>query len=246
MNFSVRAVDLKERMDDPDCDLRRLHNTYRQFGTINRLLAGWRGTYRSWIRPRLRRDRRPVTVLDVGCGGAGLLPDLHRWMARDGVIPHLTGIDTDPRAIDFARELRLPGGPAYRCVSLETLAQEDARFDFVVCNHVLHHLADDAVEPFLDAMRRITGSLALAGDATRTRVGYYLFSALVRPFFRESFIVEDGLLSIRRAFTLDELRSVVPEGWIIRRRFPFHALLALEGRCDGKESSTSPDPQLRV
>ena len=39
--LSDRRVDLSELMDDSDCDLNMLRETYRQFSTVNGLLTGW-------------------------------------------------------------------------------------------------------------------------------------------------------------------------------------------------------------
>lgn len=241
MDFSVRATGLRERMDDPACDLGRLHNTYRQFEQVNRLLAGWGGAYRRWIRPRLSPDGRVHTVLDVGCGGAGLLPMLHRWMTREGVACRLTGLDTDLRAIDYARRLDLPPEISFRHGSLEELAASGARFDVVVCNHVLHHLEDADVEPFLSAMRAVTQGIALVGDPLRSRWAYGLFAVCFGPLFRDSFIVEDGLASIRRAFSLPELRWLCPAGWQVRPQFPFRVLLTSASSCEGKSGPPSGD-----
>ena len=43
-----------------------------------------------------------LNVLDIGCGGGGLLRDLYKWAGRDGYKLSLLGIDEDPRAIAFA------------------------------------------------------------------------------------------------------------------------------------------------
>lgn len=43
--FPNRALHLRERMDDPACDLQTLHNTYKNFSIVNQVLSGWRGVY---------------------------------------------------------------------------------------------------------------------------------------------------------------------------------------------------------
>ena len=51
--LSERDPELREYMDDPDCNLDLLHATYRQFKTVNRLIGGWNRIYKSYIRPAL-------------------------------------------------------------------------------------------------------------------------------------------------------------------------------------------------
>ena len=129
MNLFRRASDLRERMDDPDCDPELLRNTYRQFDRLNRLLPGWRGIYRSLIRPRLTDPRRRYRVLDIGCGGGGLLRDLYKWAGRDGYKLSLLGIDEDPRAIAFAAIGSWPEEISFVHIGSESLAQSGESFD---------------------------------------------------------------------------------------------------------------------
>ena len=53
VNLGVRDTEVAELMDDPDCDPRRLEATLRRFDTVNRLISGWGGVYRSRLRPHL-------------------------------------------------------------------------------------------------------------------------------------------------------------------------------------------------
>jgi len=62
-----RASDAVEEMDLPGCDPGRLERTYAQFALVNRAVAGWRGIYRSRIRPRLS-TASATSLLDIGCG----------------------------------------------------------------------------------------------------------------------------------------------------------------------------------
>ena len=63
-----RDVHAVEEMDRPGCDPARLNRTYAQFSVVNRAVAGWRGIYRTHIRPVLSATT-VTTLLDIGCGG---------------------------------------------------------------------------------------------------------------------------------------------------------------------------------
>ena len=228
MNLFRRASDLRERMDDPDCDPGLLRNTYRQFDRLNRLLPGWHGIYRSLIRPRLTDSRRRYRVLDIGCGGGGLLRDLYKWAGRDGYKLSLLGIDEDPRAIAFAAMGSWPEEISFVHTGSESLAQSGESFDIVVCNHVLHHIPEKKVSSFLNDPESLAQSIAVISDPIRSRCGYALFGCAASILFRRSFIREDGLLSIRRSYTLAELRDTVSSAWRVRPLPPFRALLLCE------------------
>lgn len=220
-----RAVAGIENMDLPDCDARLLENTYRQFGAINRALSGWRGLYRKEVRTVLPGPSRPLTVLDVGCGGGDLAIMLARWAQRDGRALHITGIDPDPRAAQFA--LRRPPVPGveFRQAHTGDLVREGRTFDVVISNHVLHHLGPEELRQLLADSEILTAGKALHNDLIRSPAAFALFSVAALPF-RKSFIREDGLTSIRRSYRPVELAASAPPGWSVERSSAFHQLLA--------------------
>lgn len=216
-----RATTLVELMDDPACDLKALRRTYRRFAWVNAVVASWRGTYRDLIRPLLSATE-PRTLLDVGCGGGDVSRALARWAARDGLLLDVTGVDPDARAHDFATSVPSPG-VRFVAARVEDLTE---RYDFVISNHVLHHLDD--LRGFLEATSARARAMTIHSDIERTRYGYGLFAggtALAWPLLRRSFIRADGLTSIRRSYRAAELRSAVGREWRVIRRVPSRYLL---------------------
>ncbi len=218
-----RAVNLRERMDDPACDLQKLRATYARFGTVNRVFAGWRVLYGRFLRPRMDAGRA-YTLLDVGFGGGDIPRALLRWSEQDGLKLCVTAIDPDPRAAAFARSLP-PAKVRFEQTDTADLVRRGSRFDFMISNHLLHHLADEDLPTFLDECAEL-GATVLHNDIARADLAYVGFAALTGPFFRGSFITPDGLTSVRRSYTKQELRSVVPEGWRVSSPYPFRLLLS--------------------
>lgn len=219
-----RSRGLPERMDDPDCDPQLLRNTYRQFARVNALLSGWGRVFARRVAPCLSPGS---SILDVGCGGGDLALRFRAWSERAGTPAHVTGIDPDPRAVAFARSRPATAGVAFRQATVGELLDRSERFDVVVSNHVLHHLADDELVPFLQATAALARRAVVHCDGTRHPLAYAAF-ALTGPLFPQSFIVEDGLRSIRRAFTTEELRGLVPQAWEVRNLMPFRQLVFLD------------------
>lgn len=217
---SARETRRVELMDDPACDPERLRATYRQFGPLNRLVSGWRAVYLTRIRPLLAPDR-PVELLDLGCGGGDLARALASWATRDGLVLRVTAVDPDPRAIAFARERPHPGVRLREADSAE-LVDAGERFDLVVSNHVLHHLA--RLDGFLHDSARLAPRV-IHNDIRRSRAALALYAPATLPFARGSFIHQDGTLSIRRSYTAPELRAAVPAGWRVESHRPFRLLL---------------------
>jgi 2-polyprenyl-3-methyl-5-hydroxy-6-metoxy-1,4-benzoquinol methylase len=223
MDLSRRDTELTELMDAPDCDPDALARTYARFALVNRVVAGWRGVYRSRIRPLLSAARE-TTLLDIGSGGGDVPLALARWARRDGLRLRVTGIDPDPRAAAFARSR--PADPDVRFVAASSaeLVAEGRRFDLVTSNHVLHHLDESAFDAFL-ADSAALAPRALHSDIARGRVAYAAYGPLARAVARGSFVHVDGLRSIRRSWRPVELALRVPAGWRVEGAVPFRVLL---------------------
>lgn len=215
-------------MDLPDCDAEALDNTYRQFAVVNRVLAGWRRLYVRELRPFLAGSSRPATLVDIGSGGGDLPVILARWAAHDRLTLHITGIDPDPRAAAFALGRPPVPGVSFRQAHSTDLVKEGRQYDFVISNHVLHHLDAGQLQELLEHSETLARKAALHNDLRRSPAAYALFSAAALPF-RHSFIRADGLTSIRRSYTPPELAAVAPPGWIVRAGSAFHQVLAYLG-----------------
>ena len=223
--LAARLHGVQELMENPACEPRRLHNTYVQFRKINAAVSGLRRLYRRYLLPQARTHRGPITLLDIGFGGGDIPIALARWGQRDGLDLQITAIDTDTRAVTYARARPHPPNVTFRQASTDELLARGERFDWVLSNHLLHHLAEDELHRMCDDSRRLCRSLVIHSDIVRSDLAYLAFAGFTVPFFHRSFIVADGLTSIRRSFTRRELRGLAPPGWTVAPAFPFHQLL---------------------
>ncbi|MEU8657754.1 methyltransferase domain-containing protein [Actinoplanes philippinensis] len=229
-DLTRRDTEVREFMDDPECDPDRLERTYRQFSTVNRLVSGWRRLYRQWIRPRLD-THRPTTLLDIGFGAGDISRALTGWAARDRLLLSTTAIDPDGRALRHVRA-RPAAGVRFEQASSADLVARGERFDLVISNHLLHHLDAAALAGVLADSRLLARRLVLHNDLARGRPGYGFYAVATLPFARRSFIHQDGLLSLRRSYRPAELRAAVAPGWQVTPMFPQRLLLIHERARD--------------
>lgn len=224
--FKNRQTDLEELMDNENCDLVRLENTYRQFSTINLLLSNWKKIYKTYLKPAMIGSEKRYTLLDIGFGGGDIPIAISKWAEGDGINLKITAVETDQRSFDFAR--KLASNVEFKYCSSSDLVKEADRFDFVISNHVLHHLNNEDFFSVLNDAKTLSKKTVIFNDIERSDIGYLMFNIFSRPLFWNSFITTDGLTSIKRSYTKRELSEIAPQGWKVKRSFPFRLLLIHE------------------
>ncbi|TVQ36862.1 MAG: methyltransferase domain-containing protein [Spirochaetaceae bacterium] len=206
--YAPRRLQAGELMDDPASDRRLLERTLTQLELINRLLSRARALLRRYVIDDMRaRGARRATVLDVGAGGGDIALWLVRQAAHFGLQLRTTCLDRDERVVEFARR-RLRGEQAVEVVHGSAL-EITGQWDYVLCNHFLHHLDEAEIELFLDLSFEICRRRLLINDLLRSNwslAGFRIVSALL---LHGSFARHDGIVSIQRGFRPSELDGMV-------------------------------------
>lgn len=223
-----RNSGLSELMDSKDCDPVLLDNTYRQFKLINRLLSNWRGIYKNILRPAMSDPAKTYSLLDIGFGGGDIPISISKWAKEDGIKLQITAIETDLRSFEFASTLPPVPEIEFLHTSSTDLVEKGDKFDFVISNHLMHHLKDPDLLSLLTDARTLSTRMVVFSDIERSDLGYLLFTSLARLLFYNSYIVTDGLTSIRRSFTRKELLDIVPENWMLKTPGLYRLLLIYE------------------
>ena len=222
--LNERAENLRELMDDPDCDPDRLRATLERFTLVNRLIAAWGTVYRTRVRPALATAPGPVRLLDIGCGGGDVLRGLVARARADGFDVTGVGIDPDERSLAVARAARPVPRIEYRLTDSTRLADSGERFDVTLSSHVMHHLTPAELRTVLEDSARLATRLALHSDIARSRLAYAAYAVGITPLAPGTLLRTDGLRSIRRSWTPAELAGLVPDGWLVERPAPFRLL----------------------
>jgi SAM-dependent methyltransferase len=214
------VIDLSARATDPELLDEGVapEEAIRSLGDlrfVNRWLGGRASLLRA-VRPLLGATEHP-RLLDVGCGSADL-PALVRGQATPGLLAV---------AVDI-KMLHLQQAPPelHRVVAdVRALPFAPRTFDVVTASLFLHHFDAPEVAEVLRGLFALAKRALVVNDLRRARVPYLFGRATFRWLFRSRVSVEDGLLSIRRAFTESELALGFAQAGIervtIRRRFPY-------------------------
>ena len=223
-------VDLRRRATDPeDLDVGVAESealeSLGDLRFVNRWLGG-RGALRDVVRPHLAASTAP-SLLDVGCGSG----DVAAFLARTAPRPVLA-VGADLKLLHVQQVPRERVTPLV--ADVHALPFRERSFDVVLASLFLHHFDGDAPAAVLAKLYSLCRRALVITDLRRAHVPY-AFGRLTFPWlFRSPVSVNDGLLSIRRAFRVDELRAQFEAAGLpqvqIRRVFPYR-LLAVAARA---------------
>ena len=182
------------------------------------------------IRPRLRpsRDSR-FTILDVGAGAATLSRDLAERLGRGGARVSVVALDLQWRHLAAGRAGPREGrGPAVAADAF-ALPFPDGSADWIVSTLFFHHFSPAENVRLLKELSRVArGGLALL-DIRRSLLPLLFVSLAGRVAFKTRVSLEDGLASVRQAYTAEEARQFAAEalpGARVERVFPSRLMIS--------------------
>lgn len=200
-----------EWMDQPDLSAEAHLHALQGLRRIHR----WTGTSRPFCRQIREWSSdlgRPLSVLDVACGGGELLADLARVSDREQVILSLAGCDINLRALDVARCRLKSTGSQVELFQHDVLNTELPRqWDVVVCSLFLHHLETEDVVKALNRMADAARVGMLVSDLVRVRLNRAMVWLASHALTRSPVVHFDGPVSVDAAFLLDEMRVLAAD-----------------------------------
>lgn len=224
-----------EWMDRTDNTPEDLDGALDDIHTVNRFLGGSRVLVKA-VRPFLpaRSGGEPLSVLDVGTGGADLPLALVDDARRLGRRIRIVAVDRDPVTLDYARrktsavpEIELQAADAFH------LPFAPASFDLVTASMFLHHFGHDDAVRLLLAFRRIARRAVLINDLERHVVPWAFIGFIARVTRRHPMFVNDAPLSVLRGFTRAELlalgRDAGAADATVSARTPYRFVLTMPG-----------------
>jgi SAM-dependent methyltransferase len=194
-------------MDQP-CSYEELRGCLHDIARVNGLTFAYRPTI-LWMEELIAAHppSEPLRVVDVGCGDGDMLRRLNAWAGRRGVPVALTGIDLNPDAIRAAREVT----PTQQIEWIVGDALANAALgdiDVVISSLLTHHLTDSQIVQFLQWTERTARRGWFVNDLHRKPVPYHLFRLWARFTTWHPFVKNDGAVSIRRSFVLEDWKRL--------------------------------------
>lgn len=205
-----------EILDGESHDPRELAANFRDIRRVNAFLGGRSVILR--LLPRLIEtvpEGRPIAILDLATGCADIPLAIAHWAEHRGISVQITASDYLDDVLELARDA-VGNHPSI------TVARHDARavdlpddaYDIVLCSLSLHHFTEDEAVMILREMDRIARYGFILNDLRRSRSGYVAAWVASRLTTRNRLTRNDAPLSVKRAYTPDELRRLLARAGI--------------------------------
>jgi SAM-dependent methyltransferase len=219
-----------EILDSPDVDPALKTRSLADVARANALFGGLSSVLAE-IEDTIAELPRRATLLDVGTG-LGDIPCRARALAQQNAI------DLTTIGLDSALELTRASKPAVSftvCGDALRLPFADRSVDIVTCSQVLHHFAGADALTLVREMNRVARVRVVVSDLRRSWIaaaGLWLASF---PLRFHAVSRHDGVVSVLRGFTAEELSDTVNEAVakkpLVRRRRGFRITASWAPAC---------------
>jgi hypothetical protein len=211
--LAVRRVGT-ELLDDPGAPAGTVAASLRNIARSNRWFGG-----RSALRFGLSRllagmpAAPTLTLLDLGTGSGDMPRAAVAWAARRGIGLRPVGLERSLVAARLARGRGLP--IVVGCAGAPPVA--DKSVDVVSLTLVAHHFEPESAVELFRICDRVARVGVVVCDLQRSALGALAFRVGSRLLRFDPVTVADGLTSIRRGYTADELSALLARAGVRAR-----------------------------
>lgn len=212
-----------EIMDDASIQDVRMDNALRELKLVNVFLGGKSVTQQGLhtLRTTLGLDRYPLSLLDIGAGGADVFDD------SAGL--QITVLDRNTRVCGY---LKARSPYSVICGDALLLPFKERSFDIIHASLFLHHLREDHIRAMLSSCLRISRHGIIINDLRRSIFAYAGIWILTSLFSSSPMVKHDGPLSVLKGFSRNELKSMLEDcgvtNYSLHRRWAFRWLVVVQ------------------
>jgi 2-polyprenyl-3-methyl-5-hydroxy-6-metoxy-1,4-benzoquinol methylase len=212
----MKRVVVPELLDTDAASPQEIAASLQDLRLVNRYFGGARVITRLLRRIARKLSLRRVSILDVGGATGDIAQVAQRRLRAYGIHVEVTILDRIPSHLRAG----FPGiiGDAL------SLPFRDNSFDVLTASLFIHHLEPPQVRSFIDEALRVCRHAVILNDLRRN-LAHLLLVRAASPLFRSPVTQWDAPASVRRAYTLPELRTLLTRtnaaDFEIRRHYLF-------------------------
>jgi 2-polyprenyl-3-methyl-5-hydroxy-6-metoxy-1,4-benzoquinol methylase len=235
-----RRIEAEEWLDHGCGTAAAVAQSLVDLNRINRWLGGLR-SITDHLLPHLGRCQSDVLrVLDLGAGGCAIAHALARWGRAHRRPLQVLALDIRLSHLQWAHRQTAPWPEI-------VLMQGDAwsppvtegGVDVVISSLFLHHFTSAELVQLLPRWLRLAQHCVIMSDIVRHPIPYWFMKATSPVFARSPITRHDAAISLRRAYTLAELHTIVDDAGLggarIVPHFPYRMTLVID-----RDKATQP------
>jgi SAM-dependent methyltransferase len=186
---------------------------------INQWFGGTRTTIALLRRVANSCNKGELSLLEIGAGQGDVPMSAAKSLAKEGISLSVTLLDR--LATHLPRNgARSVAGDALR------LPFGDGSFDVVSCSLFAHHFSPENLKVLLVEALRASRCAVIVNDLVRSRL-HLLMVYMGLPLFRSRITWNDAPASVRAAYTIDEMESVLAKVEARRNEVSRHFLFRM-------------------
>jgi 2-polyprenyl-3-methyl-5-hydroxy-6-metoxy-1,4-benzoquinol methylase len=209
-DLKTRSSDV-EIMDDLDSSGEVLEQALRELEFINKWLGGNAVTMNALnLLFRNLSTESVYTIADLGCGGGDMARHIVEWADKKGFNVLVTGIDANPNVVRYA-QTNLKDLTSVKFERLNIFSEDFRRlkFDVVIGTLFYHHFTRDQLISLFTQFREQVRIGFIINDIHRHPLAFHSIKYLTGLFSKSSMVVNDAPLSVRRAFSKEEIEDIL-------------------------------------
>ena len=211
IDFSRRSYK-KELLDRDDIPFQDICRNMEELEYINSKLGGHAITIHGF--KTIARERKSLSVCEIGCGGGNNLIVLKNWCLRKNVNLDCTGIDINTNCISYATK-----NPKAEGIKFISSDYKDSILnpppDIIFCSLFTHHFAEKELVEMMRWMEANSSLGFFINDLHRHPVAYYFIKLVAKIFSRSYLVKNDAPLSVLRSFRKNEWKNILQNAGIM-------------------------------
>lgn len=185
-------------------------------------------------------DSETLTLLDIATGAGDIPIALAQAARKQGIKLDITVADISERALQFVTAKAQHQGVKLKTTKLDVLSDTpSSSFDVVTTSLFTHHLDPPEVTHLLATMGKTAKELVLVNDLVRSPINLALVYLATRLLASSEIVQYDGPVSVRAAYTTDEMRELATAAGLtgarVEGKFPCRMLLSWRVPREQKE-----------
>jgi len=215
INYLMRRVVIPELLDTDSGTPAEVRGSLRDLRFFNSCFGGVSTTTNLIAQVARQSGTKSLSLLEVAAGSGYVAAHTRARLRRRGIELH-------PTLLDRSRA-HLNGNDRAIVADALALPFRDASFDLVGCNLFAHHLEPAELIDFVHEGLRVCRLALLINDLIRHPLHLLLVYAGL-PLYRSRITRNDAPASVRRAYTVEEMRALLARAGASRLDFSRHYL----------------------